>query len=132
MKKIILINIILCFALNGKGIDFKNPNGEPFLLTLSFGQTELGSGYGLILPLSKWVSLKTGKYHTQKSYGGGFYVFSGNPADDNFGSVDCSNECDGGYGDNFSFESHYVAPLAIEHKYFILDVHVPIFKLWKK
>ena len=82
MKKIILISILLCTILNAKWTDFENPNGDPFLLTLSLEKK--GGKPSFSLPISKFATIR----YTPST--------GGNPYEQG------------------------------------IDIHLPIYKLWKK
>ena len=109
-------------------------------MTFSIGSTEgaTSSGrinYGMTLPLSKWITLRAGDYTSQKANKDGLFVFKGNPSNYyglEYVEVDCSGSCNGDYSDNIIIDSNDIQELMTNHKYFMLDVHIPIYKLWKK
>ena len=92
MKKIILISMILCTTLYAKWDDFENPNGEPFLMTITL---EEGGSIGLSLPVSKWATLKVAKGDGYEYIGSDSYIDLSEPT-------------------------------------YSVDIHIPIYKLWKK
>ena len=57
MNKLILISMLLIGTLSAKGSDFENPNGRPGLLTIT--GTYQKPNYSIILPVSKWLTLKS-------------------------------------------------------------------------
>ena len=121
MKKLIIGSLLLCTTLSAKGLDFENPNGEPFLMTVTF---EKGGSIGWSLPVSKWVTLKM-------TPGGEGYLLT---------NLDRN-------GDEWNWATDVVDNLGSENDYIIMeekdiidlskptysiDVHIPIYKLWKK
>ena len=97
MKKIILIGMVLCATLSAKEWDFENPNGDPFLLTITY---EKGRDIGWSLPVAKFLTLKM------------------TPGQE--GSL-LTNY--GGVNENV---------IDLSDPTYSIDLHLPIYKLWKK
>ena len=56
-NSIVLIFCLMFLSTNLKAVDwdFENPNGNPFLLSITKGS---GENFGISMPISKWATIK--------------------------------------------------------------------------
>ena len=125
MKKIILIATIILTTLNAKEVDFKNPNGRPFLLTASiYGE----HGFYLTLPISKWITIGAGLYnplHRDFHPNKHMYIVTG--ADN--ANCDLNSGGEGYCNISGEFTARRIETKALIGK---IDIHIPLYKLWEK
>ena len=126
MKKIILISMILCTTLYAKWDDFENPNGEPFLLTVTL---QKGGKPGFSLPLAKFVTIS---YAPGRK---GYLLTNMRVWDDDeweWASVDCYGDCNDGQVNDDAVVIREEDIIDLSEGTYSIDLHIPIYKLWKK
>ena len=126
MKKLLIKSILFIIVVSttmfGKGFNFddiQNPNGKPGLLTISLNSTGIEEHYsfGMIYPVTNWLTLKLKTHNT--------YDFILNST--NKGAVWINTNPQW----TTAHDLYHYNLERNSYVNFIIDFHLPIYKLWE-
>ena len=120
MKKIILITILLLTFLNTKEFELRNPNGDPFLLTLGI------TAYGVeaTLPITNWLTLRAANINPfYTDVGESIYITTG------INNGNCAYEAS--IAPCYNIESFNAQKIGSDIFSAREELHIPLNKIWK-